>query len=60
MVVSPDVGAVARARAFAKKLDAPLAIVDKRFQEHNHAEVVAEIMFLISHFTVLSPVGFYL
>lgn len=31
VVVSPDVGGVARARAFAKKLnDAPLAIVDKR------------------------------
>ncbi|TMW92322.1 hypothetical protein EJD97_013213 [Solanum chilense] len=40
VVVSPDVGGVARARAFAKKLDAPLAIVDKRFQEHNHAEVM--------------------
>ena len=30
MVVSPDVGSVARARAFAQKLDMPLAIVDKR------------------------------
>ena len=30
MVVSPDVGGVVRARAFAKRLDAPLAIVDKR------------------------------
>ncbi|MGL6341108.1 MAG: ribose-phosphate diphosphokinase, partial [Waterburya sp.] len=31
VVVSPDVGGVARARAFAKKLnDAPLAIIDKR------------------------------
>jgi phosphoribosylpyrophosphate synthetase len=29
-VVSPDAGGVERARAFAKKLDAPLAIVDKR------------------------------
>jgi ribose-phosphate pyrophosphokinase len=41
VVVSPDVGGVARARAFAKKLnDAPLAIVDKRRQTHNVAEVV--------------------
>ncbi|ESR50557.1 hypothetical protein CICLE_v10031791mg [Citrus x clementina] len=40
VVVSPDVGGVARARAFAKKLsDAPLAIVDKRRQGHNVAEV---------------------
>src|ERR1035437_8459323 len=30
MVVSPDVGGVVRARALAKRLDAPLAIVDQR------------------------------
>ena len=41
VVVSPDVGGVARARAFAKKLnDAPLAIIDKRRQAHNVAEVL--------------------
>ena len=41
VVVSPDVGGVARARAFAKRLsDAPLAIVDKRRQDHNRAEVM--------------------
>lgn len=41
VVVSPDVGGVARARAFAKKLnDAPLAIVDKRRSEHNVSEVM--------------------
>lgn len=41
VVVSPDVGGVTRARAFAKKLDdAPLAIIDKRRQAHNVAEVV--------------------
>lgn len=40
VVVSPDVGGVARARSFAKKLsDAPLAIVDKRRQGHNMSEV---------------------
>ncbi|XP_024173570.1 ribose-phosphate pyrophosphokinase 1, chloroplastic isoform X2 [Rosa chinensis] len=39
VVVSPDVGGVARARAFAKKLsDAPLAIIDKRRHGHNIAE----------------------
>jgi ribose-phosphate pyrophosphokinase len=41
VVVSPDVGGVARARAIAKKLnDAPLAIIDKRRQAHNVAEVL--------------------
>ncbi|WP_448562085.1 ribose-phosphate pyrophosphokinase [Trichothermofontia sp.] len=41
VVVSPDVGGVARARAFAKRLnDAPLAIIDKRRQTHNVAEVM--------------------
>ncbi|NJR49846.1 MAG: ribose-phosphate pyrophosphokinase [Leptolyngbyaceae cyanobacterium CSU_1_3] len=41
VVVSPDVGGVARARAFAKKLDdAPLAIIDKRRHAHNVAEVM--------------------
>jgi len=41
VVVSPDVGGVARARAFAKLLDdAPLAIIDKRRASHNVAEVM--------------------
>jgi ribose-phosphate pyrophosphokinase len=41
VVVSPDVGGVARARAFAKRLnEAPLAIIDKRRQSHNVAEVM--------------------
>ncbi|MEO0854237.1 MAG: ribose-phosphate pyrophosphokinase [Cyanobacteria bacterium J06648_11] len=40
VVVSPDVGGVARARAYAKKLDAPLAIIDKRRQAHNDVEVL--------------------
>lgn len=41
VVVSPDVGGVARARAFAKMLnDAPLAIIDKRRATHNVAEVM--------------------
>jgi ribose-phosphate pyrophosphokinase len=41
VIVSPDVGGVARARALAKKLnDAPLAIVDKRRLAHNESEVM--------------------
>ena len=40
MVVSPDVGSVARARAFVQKLDMPLAIVDKRRQKANSSEVM--------------------
>jgi len=42
-VVSPDAGGVERARFFAKRLDAPLAIVDKRRVDMN----VAEVMHLI-------------
>src|SRR5437868_7947692 len=40
IVVSPDAGGVERARFFAKKVDAPLAIVDKRRLEMNVAEVM--------------------
>src|SRR6202040_1758705 len=39
-VVSPDAGGVERARFFAKKVDAALAIVDKRRMEMNVAEVM--------------------
>src|ERR1700726_3989041 len=39
-VVSPDAGGVERARFFAKKMDAPMAIVDKRRVEMNVAEVM--------------------
>lgn len=39
-VVSPDVGGVVRARAFAKKMDAELAIIDKRRPSANVAEVM--------------------
>jgi ribose-phosphate pyrophosphokinase len=39
-VVSPDAGGVERARFFAKKVDAALAIVDKRRVEVNVAEVM--------------------
>jgi len=44
VVVSPDVGGVARARAFAKRMDdAPLAIIDKRRSAHNVAESLTVI-----------------
>ncbi len=39
-VVSPDAGGVERARAFAKRLDVPLAIIDKRRDQPNVAEVM--------------------
>ncbi|MCS7024876.1 MAG: ribose-phosphate pyrophosphokinase [Bryobacteraceae bacterium] len=42
-VVSPDAGGVERARSFAKRLNAPLAIIDKRREVAN----VAEIMHII-------------
>ncbi len=38
-IVSPDAGGVERARAYAKRLDAPIAIVDKRRETANVAEV---------------------
>lgn len=40
MVVSPDVGGVVRARAHAKRLDAPLAIIDKRREKAGVSEVM--------------------
>ncbi len=39
-VVSPDAGGVERARAFAKRMDSPLAIIDKRRTDVNVAEVM--------------------
>jgi ribose-phosphate pyrophosphokinase len=40
MVVSPDVGGVVRARALAKRIDAQLAIVDKRRERPGESEVM--------------------
>jgi len=40
MVVSPDVGSTARARAFAMKLGVNMAIVDKRREKANQSEVM--------------------
>ncbi|MEK7405522.1 MAG: ribose-phosphate pyrophosphokinase [Acidobacteriota bacterium] len=39
-VVSPDAGGVERARAFAKRIGVPLAIIDKRREEANVAEIM--------------------
>jgi ribose-phosphate pyrophosphokinase len=39
-IVSPDVGGAERARAYAKRLDADLAIIDKRRSEDGTAEVM--------------------
>jgi ribose-phosphate pyrophosphokinase len=40
MVVSPDVGGVARARGLAKRISAPLAIIDKRRERAGESEVM--------------------
>jgi ribose-phosphate pyrophosphokinase len=40
MIVSPDTGGVARARAFAKSLNVDMAIIDKRRPKANEAEVM--------------------
>jgi ribose-phosphate pyrophosphokinase len=39
-IVSPDVGGVVRARGLAKRIDAPLAIIDKRRDRPNESEVM--------------------
>ncbi len=39
-IISPDAGGVERARAFAKRLNASLAIIDKRREEPNVAEAM--------------------
>ncbi len=40
VVVSPDVGGVVRARALAKRINAPLAIIDKRRERAGESEVM--------------------
>src|SRR5258708_37849603 len=40
MVVSPDVGGVVRARGLAKRINAPLAIIDKRRERPGESEVM--------------------
>ena len=40
VVVSPDIGATRRSRAYARRMDAPIAIIDKRRPAQNVAEVM--------------------
>jgi ribose-phosphate pyrophosphokinase len=53
MVVSPDVGGVGRARGLAKRINAPLAIVDKRRERPGESEVMNVIGEVAGHTCVL-------
>src|SRR3954447_8337491 len=53
MVVSPDVGGVARARGLAKRINAPLAIVDKRRERPGESEVMNVIGEVDGHICIL-------
>jgi len=53
MVVSPDVGGVVRARGLAKRINAPLAIVDKRRERPGESEVMNVIGEVAGHTCVL-------
>src|SRR6202047_173604 len=53
MVVSPDVGGVARARGLAKRINAPLAIVDKRRERAGDSEVMTVIGEVDGHICIL-------
>jgi ribose-phosphate pyrophosphokinase len=53
MVVSPDVGGVARARGLAKRINAPLAIVDKRRERAGESEVMNVIGEVGGHICIL-------
>jgi ribose-phosphate pyrophosphokinase len=53
MVVSPDVGGVARARGLAKRINAPLAIVDKRRERAGESEVMNVIGEVAGHICIL-------
>ncbi len=53
MVVSPDVGGVARARGLAKRINAPLAIVDKRRERAGKSEVMNIIGDVTGHTCIL-------
>jgi ribose-phosphate pyrophosphokinase len=53
MVVSPDVGGVVRARGLAKRIDAPLAIVDKRRERPGDSEVMNVIGDVSGHSCIL-------
>ncbi|MEL6374178.1 MAG: ribose-phosphate pyrophosphokinase [Pseudomonadota bacterium] len=53
MVVSPDVGGVVRARGLAKRINAPLAIVDKRRDRPGESEVMNVIGDVAGHHCIL-------
>jgi len=53
MVVSPDVGGVARARGLAKRINAPLAIVDKRRERAGKSEVMNVIGDVAGHTCIM-------
>ena len=53
MVVSPDVGGVVRARGLAKRINAPLAIVDKRRERAGESEVMNVIGEVAGHTCIL-------
>jgi ribose-phosphate pyrophosphokinase len=53
MVVSPDVGGVVRARGLAKRINAPLAIIDKRRERAGESEVMNVIGDVDGHTCIL-------
>ena len=53
MVVSPDVGGVARGRGLAKRINAPLAIIDKRRERAGESEVMNVIGDVAGHTCIL-------
>jgi ribose-phosphate pyrophosphokinase len=53
MVVSPDVGGVVRARGLAKRIGAPLAIVDKRRERAGESEVMNVVGDVSGHVCIL-------
>src|SRR5476649_1026251 len=53
MVVSPDVGGVTRARGLAKRINAPLAIIDKRRERAGESEVMNVIGDVAGHTCIL-------
>ena len=53
IVVSPDVGGVVRARGLAKRINAPLAIVDKRRERPGQSEVANVIGEVDGHVCIL-------
>jgi ribose-phosphate pyrophosphokinase len=53
MVVSPDVGGVVRARGLAKRINAPLAIIDKRRERAGESEVMNVIGEVQGHACIL-------